>query len=134
MEHGSQDSTLDKIAEPRFQRMNGFDPLRKQCQLVFIMPQQVITVSPSPRLSLWHYAHHISMVMAIRTFPSVVGLPIAAWPLSGLVIVLRIVNGDKIGFTVFGQKVEGVTGPVLLWAFCFLVITFSDIHSLGQKR
>jgi hypothetical protein len=71
-------------------------------------------------------------IVSVRHFPVVVGLPLAGVAALFIVIVCKIVSGEKLSFSVFGFKFEGASGPVVLWVLCFLAITLA-IFMLWDK-
>jgi len=54
-------------------------------------------------------------------FAATVGLPGAALAAMAVVLFLEF-NAGPIQFEVIGFKFRGASGPVVLWAFCFLAI------------
>jgi hypothetical protein len=71
-------------------------------------------------------------IVSVRHFPTVVGLPLAGVAALFIVMVFKIVTGDKLSFTALGFKFEGASGPVVLWVLCFLAITLA-IFTLWDK-
>ena len=59
--------------------------------------------------------------LALKHYPTVVGLPSAAAAALFIVLVLKAAAGP-IEFEVPGFKFKGGSGPVILWALCFLSI------------
>ncbi len=54
-------------------------------------------------------------------FAATVGLPGAALVAMAVVLFLEF-NAGPIQFEVIGFKFRGASGPVILWAFCFLAV------------
>ena len=63
--------------------------------------------------------------VAVRHFPTVVGLPFGAIASLFIVTACRVVVGDKLSFKVLGLEFSGAGGPVVLWVLCFLAITLA---------
>jgi hypothetical protein len=59
-----------------------------------------------------------------QRFQVVVGLPLAAL-LSFMIVILLPQAYGKIEFKILGMNFKGAAGPVVLWIFCFLAITFA---------
>jgi hypothetical protein len=62
--------------------------------------------------------------MVQQHFLAIVGLPFAALAALCLVIVLELQSGP-IRMKGLGFEFEGASGPIVLWIFCFLAITFA---------
>ncbi len=63
--------------------------------------------------------------VAVRHFPTVVGLPFAAMAALFIAISSKIVTGEKLNFKGFGFEFNGASGPIILWLICFLGISFT---------
>lgn len=59
--------------------------------------------------------------LVLKHYTTVVGLPSAAAAALFIVLVLKAAAGP-IEFEAIGFKFRGASGPVVLWALCFLVI------------
>jgi hypothetical protein len=70
--------------------------------------------------------------ITIKHFPATVGLALAAMTAVFVVMMFRVVSGDKLTFSVLGLKLEGASGPVVLWILVFLSITLA-INMLWDK-
>jgi len=57
----------------------------------------------------------------IEHFPATIGLPAAALTSLFVVVYLESSSGP-IKFKGLGFEFEGASGPVVLWAFCFLCV------------
>lgn len=55
-------------------------------------------------------------------FAAIIGLPAAAGTAFVLVMLLRTVEGP-IEFEITPLKFKGASGPIIMWAICFLSIT-----------
>jgi len=62
--------------------------------------------------------------VALKHFPTVIGLPSAALAALFVVLVLRTVAG-AVEFRVLGFELKGATGPIVMWVVCFLSIAFA---------
>ena len=55
---------------------------------------------------------------------TVIGLPACALASLGLVILLRTIAGNlEVSF--LGNTFKGASGPLIMWIFCFLAMTFA---------
>ena len=75
---------------------------------------------------LWLYALFISIDMIREKllqahYVAIVGLPTAAIASFMLVYIFRHTSGE-IQMEAWGLKIKGATGPLLLWAVCFLAM------------
>jgi cytosine/uracil/thiamine/allantoin permease len=70
--------------------------------------------------------------VTLQHFPTIIGLPAAALASLGLVILLRTVSGS-IEFKAFGFEFKGAAGPIIMWIFCFLAITFGISKTWNLK-
>lgn|GEM_PF-1470509 len=59
--------------------------------------------------------------IALNHFPVIIGLPVSAAGAFLIVMLLRNTEGP-LEFEGLGFKFKGASGPVVLWAMCFLVI------------
>jgi hypothetical protein len=59
--------------------------------------------------------------IARQHFAATIGLPFAGLAALCIVLILEIKSG-AIEFEGLGFRFRGASGPVVLWAFCFLVI------------
>jgi hypothetical protein len=71
-------------------------------------------------------------LVSVRHFPAVVGLPMAGVASLFIVMVCKIVSGEKLAFSALGFKFEGASGPIALWVMCFLAMTLA-IFMLWDK-
>jgi hypothetical protein len=101
------------------------DSLRKTASWTFIIFSSLMTLIIAFLLIKGASKFPDFFVIAIRHFPTVVGLPLAAVASLFIVISLKIVSGDKLNFKIFGLQFEGVSGPVILWVLCFLAMTLA---------
>jgi hypothetical protein len=60
--------------------------------------------------------------LSLKQFPTMVGLPVSAIAALFLVLVLRAEAGE-IEFKAVGFEFKGASGPIVMWALCFLVLT-----------
>lgn len=59
--------------------------------------------------------------LMLRHFPAIIGIPVAAFAAFVLVALFRTSDGT-IKVTVSKLAFEGASGPIIMWAICFLVI------------
>jgi hypothetical protein len=76
--------------------------------------------------------NHAWTAMAVNHFPVTVGLPLAALFSFVIVALFRTTEG-KIKFQFVGFKFEGASGPIIMWAICFLAIV-AGISALWPLR
>ena len=62
--------------------------------------------------------------IAMAHLPLFLGVPAAVMSAFCIVLLFRTAEG-QIRFEVLGLKVEGASGPILMWALCFLVIVLA---------
>ena len=62
--------------------------------------------------------------IAVKHFPAVVGLPMAAIASLFIVMVLEYVSGP-IEFEILGLKFKGAAGQIVFWILCFLTIVLA---------
>ncbi len=60
-----------------------------------------------------------------QRYAAMIQVPVNAGLAFGLICVLEIVSGEKMEFEALGVKFSGASGPVVLWVFAFLAITFA---------
>ena len=60
-----------------------------------------------------------------QRYAALIQVPINAGLAFGLICVLEIVSGEKVEFEAFSIKFSGASGPIVLWVFAFLAITFA---------
>jgi hypothetical protein len=70
----------------------------------------------------WDYGPSNLRATVNQHFAAIVGLPSAALAALSLVFILESRSG-KIEFEVFGLKLRGASGPIVLWVVAFLAIT-----------
>lgn len=63
--------------------------------------------------------------IAVQHFLVVVGLPLAAIASIFVILLFRVVAGGQISVSLLGLKFEGASGPVIMWAICFLAIVLA---------
>ena len=56
-------------------------------------------------------------------FAAIVGLPFAGFAALALVLLLESRSDQPIEFKAVGFEFKGASGPIVLWALCFLAIT-----------
>ena len=59
-----------------------------------------------------------------RNYAACVGVPLSALTAFCIVLLLKIVSTGPIEIEALGFKFRGAAGPVVLWIFCFLAVTF----------
>lgn len=64
------------------------------------------------------------MPIAVKHFPAVVGLPMAAIGSLFIVLILEKTSGP-VEFEMPGLKLKGAAGPVVFWLVCFLGMAFA---------
>jgi len=72
-------------------------------------------------------------VISVQHFAAVIGLPLAAILSLFVVLLFRVVSGEKISVNLLGFKFEGASGPVIMWVICFLAVALS-IGALWDKK
>ncbi len=60
-------------------------------------------------------------LLIINKFAAIIGLPMSAIASLILVVFLHESQG-KIEFEIIGMKFKGASGPIVMWAFCFLAM------------
>lgn len=60
-----------------------------------------------------------------QRYAGLIQVPVNAGLAFGLICVLEVVSGEKVEFEAFSVKFSGASGPVVLWVFAFLAITFA---------
>jgi hypothetical protein len=68
------------------------------------------------------YTHPADTQLLYRNFPAIFGLPFSAIVSFVIVVILEQSSGP-IEFEGLGFKFKGASGQVVLWGFCFLIIT-----------
>jgi hypothetical protein len=58
-------------------------------------------------------------------FAAIVGLPFAGFAALGLVLLLESRSDQPLEFKAIGFEFKGASGPIVLWALCFLAIVIS---------
>jgi hypothetical protein len=77
------------------------------------------------QLLLWSFYNEAFWVDLVRQqVPAMIGLPAAAVASLGLVLLLENTSG-AIEFEAVGLKFRGASGPIILWAVCFLAISMA---------
>ena len=88
----------------------------------------VVAVFFCTAYALWlfgfHGVNHELWTLLINHFPAMAGLPFAALLALFIVVVLRATQGP-IEFEGIGFKFRGASGPIILWALCYIVIVIS---------
>src|SRR5687767_7743455 len=89
--------------------------LRMVASWVFLLGSSILT-TVALGLLLWGSKRDPDFyAVAIRHFPTVVGLPFAAIAALFIVTACRVVVGDKLNFKMLGLEFSGAGGPVALW-------------------
>jgi hypothetical protein len=99
--------------------------VRTAANWIFVIGFSIFSVAVFSLLVLGSITFPEFYAIAIKHFPTVVGLPLAAMASIFIVTVFRITLGQKLSFSVFGMEFEGASGPVVLWVLCFLAITLA---------
>lgn len=73
---------------------------------------------------IWSSQDRWVVEAAKQHFAAVVGLPLAAVAALFVVSVFEITTGH-IEFEAVGFKFKGASGPIILWAMCFIAISAS---------
>jgi hypothetical protein len=94
--------------------------IRKTASWLFLIGASVITAAALTILLLGARRDPDFYAVAVRHFPTVVGLPFAAIASLFIVTACRVVVGDKLNFKIFGLEFSGAGGPIALWVLCFL--------------
>jgi len=71
--------------------------------------------------------------ISVQHFAAVIGLPLSAILSLFVVLLFRVVSGEKLHVNILGIKFEGASGPVIMWVICFLSIALS-ISALWDKK
>ena len=65
------------------------------------------------------------LTMIAKThYAALVGTPMSAAAAFSIVSILKVTNGP-IEFEALGFKFHGASGPIIMWALCFLFIVFA---------
>ncbi len=73
---------------------------------------------------IWHAVHNEEWLLnQVRShYAAIIGLPFAAYAAVCLVLFLESRYDDPIEFKALGFEFKGASGPIVLWAICFLII------------
>ena len=74
---------------------------------------------------IWHVAHNQDWLLEMVRdhYAALIGLPFAAYAAVCLVIFLESRHEGPVEFKALGFEFKGASGPIVLWAICFLIIT-----------
>ena len=74
---------------------------------------------------IWHAVHNQGWLLdQVRNhYAAIIGLPFAAYASVCLVLFLESRYDDPIEFKALGFEFRGASGPIVLWAMCFLIIS-----------
>lgn len=74
---------------------------------------------------IWHAAHNQDWLLDLvkSHYAALIGLPFAAYAAVCLVIFLESRYEGSIEFKALGFEFKGASGPIILWAICFLIFT-----------
>jgi len=95
--------------------------LRFAFQLVFLVGLVGFSLAAVWLLVWSMYNEQFWVPIAIKNFPVLIGLPLAAVAALGIVLVLETTSG-RIEFEMIGLKFKGASGPIVLWVLCFAAI------------
>jgi|ERR1051326_2577036 hypothetical protein len=73
---------------------------------------------------VWHILHNQDWILdLVRShYAALIGLPFAAYAAVCLVLFLDSRYEDPIEFSAPGFEFKGASGPIILWAICFVAI------------
>ena len=128
-----QDVAAKAKPEPRPEDERWLYKLRKFASWAFVLCSCIVTLVLAYLLIRGSMGWPDFFVIAIRHFPAVVGLPLAAVASLFIVIVLKVISGEKLSFKIWGLNFEGASGPVILWMLCFLAMALA-INTLWDKK
>jgi len=74
---------------------------------------------------VWHTIHNHSWLLEMvrNHYAALIGLPFAAYASVCLVLFLESRYDTPIEFKALGFEFKGASGPIILWAICFLIFT-----------
>jgi hypothetical protein len=123
---------VDRKNESESKSDDWLESLRRFATWAFVLCSCVLTLAIAFLVIMMGLTSPNYFIISVRHFPAVVGLPLAAAASLFIVIILKIVGGEKLSFSLFGLKFDGVSGPVVLWVLCFLAMTLA-IYMLWDK-
>jgi hypothetical protein len=124
--------TDQTVAPPRDTGLIAETRVRTVASWVFVIGAGLLTACTLALMLLGARHDPDFYAVAVRHFPTVVGLPFAAIASLFIVIACRVVAGEKLTLKVLGLELSGASGPVVLWIVCFLAMTVA-IESTWDK-
>jgi len=74
---------------------------------------------------IWHTFQNRDWLLELvkKHYAAIIGLPFAAYAVVCLVLFLESRYEGPIEFKAIGFEFKGASGPIILWAICFLIFT-----------